>query len=34
MRERLADPTLPARSLLLTPRLEVRESCGNYLPRK
>jgi LacI family transcriptional regulator len=30
MRERLADPTLPARSLLLTPRLVVRESCGAY----
>jgi LacI family transcriptional regulator len=26
--ERIADPTLPARSLLLTPRLVVRESCG------
>lgn len=33
MRERIADPTLPARSLLLTPRLVVRESCGAYLPR-
>ena len=33
MRERLADPTLPARSLLVTPRLVVRESCGAYLPR-
>jgi DNA-binding LacI/PurR family transcriptional regulator len=31
MRERLADSTLPARSLLLTPRLVVRESCGTYL---
>jgi DNA-binding LacI/PurR family transcriptional regulator len=30
MRERLSDPTLPARSLLLTPRLVVRESCGAY----
>jgi hypothetical protein len=27
------DPTLPARSLLLSPRLVVRESCGAYLPR-
>ena len=33
MRERIADPTLPTRSLLLTPRLVVRESCGAYLPR-
>jgi LacI family transcriptional regulator len=32
MRERLADPTLPARSLLLTPRIVVRESCGAYQP--
>ncbi len=32
MRERIADPTLPARSLLITPRLVVRESCGAYLP--
>jgi DNA-binding LacI/PurR family transcriptional regulator len=30
MRERLVEPTLPARSLLLTPRLVVRESCGAY----
>jgi LacI family transcriptional regulator len=33
LRERIADPTLPPRSLLLTPRLVVRESCGAYLPR-
>jgi DNA-binding LacI/PurR family transcriptional regulator len=33
MQERMADPTLPARSLLLTPQLVVRESCGAYLPR-
>lgn len=33
LRERIAAPTLPARSLLLTPRLVVRESCGAYLPR-
>jgi LacI family transcriptional regulator len=30
MRERMAVPSLPARSLLLTPRLMVRESCGAY----
>jgi len=34
MLERLADPSLPARSLLLAPRLVVRESCGAYPPRK
>jgi LacI family transcriptional regulator len=34
MRERIASPTLPARSLLLTPRVIVRESCGAYLSRK
>jgi LacI family transcriptional regulator len=33
MMERLAEPTLPARSIALTPRLVVRESCGAYLPR-
>ena len=33
MLERIADPSLPARSLLLTPRLVVRESCGAYLPK-
>ncbi len=32
MAERMSDPTLPARSLLLAPRLVVRESCGAYLP--
>ncbi len=31
MRERLGNPTLPPRSLLLSPRLIVRESCGAYL---
>lgn len=31
MCERLVNPTLPPRSLLLTPRLIVRESCGAYL---
>jgi len=33
MMERLAEPTLPTRSIMLTPRLVVRESCGAYLPR-
>lgn len=33
MRERITNPTLPARSLLLTPHLVVRESCGAYLAR-
>ena len=33
MMERLAEPTLPTRSIALTPRLVVRESCGAYLPR-
>ena len=32
MLERLADPSLPARSIYLTPHLVVRESCGAYLP--
>jgi LacI family transcriptional regulator len=31
--ERMADPTLPARSLSLAPQVVVRESCGAYLPR-
>jgi LacI family transcriptional regulator len=31
MRDRLADPALPPRSIWLTPRLIVRESCGAYL---
>jgi LacI family transcriptional regulator len=31
MRERIADPAVPPRSILLTPRLIVRESCGAYL---
>jgi len=34
MLERIAEPTIPARSLLLTPQLVVRESCGAYGPRK
>jgi LacI family transcriptional regulator len=33
MLERMADPALPPRSLVLPPRLVVRESCGAYLPR-
>jgi DNA-binding LacI/PurR family transcriptional regulator len=33
MRERMSDPTVPARSLLLAPRLVVRESCGAYSSR-
>lgn len=31
MLSRIADPTLPARKILLAPRLVVRESCGAYL---
>ena len=31
MLDRIAEPTLPARSQLLTPTLVVRESCGTYL---
>jgi LacI family transcriptional regulator len=31
--ERIAEPTLPVRTLLLNPTLVVRESCGAYLPR-
>jgi len=34
MLDRLAEPTLPARSLLVSPRLVVRESCGAYLAAK
>ncbi len=34
MLDRIAEPTLPARTILLSPRLVVRESCGAYLPRK
>jgi LacI family transcriptional regulator len=34
MLERIADPTIPARNISLTPRLMVRESCGAYLPKK
>ena len=31
MLDRITEPTLPARSHLLTPTLVVRESCGTYL---
>jgi LacI family transcriptional regulator len=34
MLDRIADPSLPPRSLVLSPRLVVRESCGAYLPRQ
>jgi DNA-binding LacI/PurR family transcriptional regulator len=34
MLSRIAEPTLPARNILLAPRLVVRESCGAYLPRR
>jgi LacI family transcriptional regulator len=34
MVERITDPTLPARNLMLTPSLVIRESCGAYLPRR
>lgn len=33
MLERIREPSLPARTLVLAPRLVVRESCGAYLPR-
>jgi LacI family transcriptional regulator len=31
MRDRIADPSLPPRAILLSPRLIIRESCGAYL---
>jgi LacI family transcriptional regulator len=31
MLDRIADPALPARSIVLAPRLVVRESCGAHL---
>jgi len=34
MLERIADPTLPARYIQLSPHLVVRESCGAYLRKK
>jgi DNA-binding LacI/PurR family transcriptional regulator len=34
MIERISDPTLPPRNLVLAPRLVVRESCGAYLTRR
>jgi LacI family transcriptional regulator len=33
MAERIAQPSLPGRTLTLTPTLVVRESCGAYLGR-
>jgi len=33
LRERIKNPTLPPRALMLTPRLVVRETCGAYLQR-
>lgn len=33
MVERITEPTLPARQILITPRLVIRESCGAYLHR-
>ena len=33
MRERIQEPTIPARTITLPPRLTVRESCGAYLLR-
>ena len=33
MLERIAEPTLPPRTISLMPHLVVRESCGAYLPR-
>lgn len=32
MLQRMADPTLPARELLISPRLVIRDSCGAYSP--
>jgi len=32
--DRIAEPTLPARTILLSPRLVVRESCGACLSHK
>jgi LacI family transcriptional regulator len=34
MLSRIAEPTLPARNIMLPPRLVVRESCGAYLRQK
>lgn len=31
LRERIKNPTLPPRTLMLTPRIVVRETCGAYL---
>lgn len=34
LRERLADPALPPRTIMLSPRMVVRESCGAYLNQR
>lgn len=34
LRERMKNPTLPPRTLMLTPRLVVRETCGAYLQQQ
>jgi len=34
MLSRIAEPTLPARKILLAPRLVVRESCGACLVKR
>jgi DNA-binding LacI/PurR family transcriptional regulator len=31
LRHRMAEPSIPVRSALLSPRLVIRESCGAYL---
>ena len=33
MLERIAEPSIPRRTISLSPTLVVRESCGAYLPR-
>jgi DNA-binding LacI/PurR family transcriptional regulator len=34
MLDRMAEPQLPPRTIVLTPRLVVRESCGSHLPQR
>jgi LacI family transcriptional regulator len=34
LRERLSDPALPPRTIMLSPRMVVRESCGAYLNQR
>jgi DNA-binding LacI/PurR family transcriptional regulator len=34
MRERIASPSMPARSIMLAPQMIVRETCGAYLSQK